>query len=272
MKIVYSQDCLGFSRKGHPESPERVEEAAEFLRDKGYEFIKPEKCSEEDLLRVHSRELVEKVRNGSFVSMDCPEYDGIYDYARLSAGGAIRAAEVEGFSLMRPPGHHATRNSVGGFCYFNSIAVAVRKLGRKTLIVDIDRHHGNGTQDIFLGSGRVEYVSLHGTGYPGTGVRSVKNCHNHLFREHTGEDEYMKILDRLLNLDQSFDLLAVSAGFDTYKEDSLGSKIHLTTKSYRSLGQRLSELDIPTFFVLEGGYVPEKLGENIDSLVSGFES
>ncbi len=270
MKVVYSAECLEFHRSGHPESPERVEKAAEFLKSKGYEFVRPKKCSKEDLSSVHSRKLVEKVRKGNFVSMDCPAYDGIYDHARLSVGGALKAAEINGFSLMRPPGHHATRNNVGGFCYFNNIAVAVEKLGRRTLVVDVDRHHGNGTQDIFFGSENVEYVSLHGTGYPGTGFRSEKNCHNHIFREPTGEDKYMKVLDSLLNLNGKFDILAVSAGFDTYKEDPLASKLSLSTESYRRVGQRLSELDLPTFCVLEGGYNPPELGENIHSFIQGL--
>ena len=272
MKIVYSKRCLEFHRSGHPESPERVEKAAEFLRERGYEFAEPEKCREEDLLEVHDKGLVEKIKEGGFHSMDCPDYEDIYGYARLSVGGAMKAAEINGFSLMRPPGHHATRDSIGGFCYFNNIAVAVEKLGKRTLIADIDRHHGNGTQDIFLGSDTVEYVSLHGTGYPGTGIKSKKNCHNHLFRRRVGEEEYMEILDELLSLGKEFELLAVSAGFDTYKEDPLGSKIHLSTESYRRLGQRLAELNLPTFCVLEGGYVPEKLGENIHSFVQGLES
>jgi len=204
--------------------------------------------------------------------MDCPSYEGIYDYVRLSVGGALKAAEINGFSLMRPPGHHATRDSIGGFCYFNNIAVAVEKLGKRTLIVDIDRHHGNGTQDIFLGSDKVKYVSLHGTGYPGTGAESKQNCRNHLFRRRVGEEEYMEVLDQLLSSDQEFELLAVSAGFDTYKEDPLASKIHLSTESYRTVGQRLSELNLPTFCVLEGGYMPGKLGENIHHFLQGMES
>ncbi|MFP4116887.1 MAG: histone deacetylase family protein [Candidatus Aenigmatarchaeota archaeon] len=271
MKIVYSKECLQFGSKGHPESPSRVEKAKKFLEKKGYEFLKPGKCSEEDLRSVHSRRLIEKVKNEEFSNPDCPNYHGIYDYARLSVGGALEAAEINGFSLMRPPGHHATRDSVGGFCYFNSIAVALEKFGHRALIVDIDRHHGNGTQDIFLGSERVEYVSLHGPGYPGTGTALKENYHNHLFRKRVGEGEYMKVLDKLLNLDREFDILAVSAGFDTYKQDPLASKIHLSTESYRSIGQRLAELELPVFCVLEGGYSAGKLGENIHSFLQGLQ-
>lgn len=272
MKIVYNSKCLEFSRSGHPESPERVAKAADFLKEKGYEFMEPEKCRKEDILEVHSQELVRKVEEGNFRSMDCPAYEDIYEYARLSVGGAIKAAEVNGFSLMRPPGHHATRERLGGFCYFNNIAVAVEKLDKRVLIVDIDRHHGNGTQDIFLGEENVEYVSLHGSGFPGTGRESEQNCHNHLFTSTVKDEGYLEVLDRMLSLDKEFDILAVSAGFDTYKEDPLASKIQLTTQSYRSIGQRLAELEIPVLSVLEGGYNSQKLGENIHSFLRGLEN
>lgn len=270
MKIVYSSQCLGYKKKGHPESPERVRKAAEFLRKKGYELVEPEKCSEEDLLSVHSKNLVKKVKSGNFASMDSPAYEGIYDYARLSAGGAIKAAEINGFSLMRPPGHHATPNRLGGFCYFNNLAVAVNKFDGRTLIVDIDRHHGNGTQKIFEGTESVEYISLHRSGYPGTGTESKENYRNHLFTEPPGDKEYLEVLDGILPDGKNFDLLAVSAGFDGYKEDPIGG-MDLTTDCYGGIGERLSELDLPCFCVLEGGYSPEKLGQNIDSFVQGLE-
>lgn len=271
MKIVYTPECLEFGIKGHPESPERVKKAAVFLKEKGYDFAEPEKCSDEDLLKVHSQELVRKVKKGNFRSMDCPSYEDIYDYARLSVGGALKAADIDGFSLMRPPGHHATSDSIGGFCYFNSLAVAVEKLDKDVLIVDIDRHHGNGTQDIFQGSESVEYVSLHGSGYPGTGTESSGNCHNHLFTSTVKDEKYLEILDRMLNLEKDFDILAVSAGFDSYKEDPLASKIQLSVESYRRIGQRLAELDLPTFCVLEGGYIGRKVGKAVHNFIEGLE-
>lgn len=262
MEIIFSPRCLEFGNPGHPESPERVRKAAEFLRNRDYEFVEPEPCSEEDLLQVHSRELVDKVKNGKFFSMDSPAYGNIYEYARLSVGGAIKAAETNSFSLMRPPGHHAGVDSLGGFCYFNNLAVAVEKLNKRTLIADFDRHHGNGTQEIFEGNDKVEYVSLHGGGYPGTGVEPTKNCRNHLFREPPGDEKYLEVLDDLLQIDKNFDLLAISAGFDGYREDPLGL-LGLSMDCYRKIGERLSELDLPVFCVLEGGYVADKLGELI---------
>jgi acetoin utilization deacetylase AcuC-like enzyme len=103
----------------------------------------------------------------------------------LAAGAALGAQEIalsgeNVFSLMRPPGHHAGRDSLGGFCYFNNIAIAIAKALikiKKAVILDLDCHHGNGTQDIFLGDNRVLYISLHQSPlYPGTGLKSAKNC------------------------------------------------------------------------------------------------
>ncbi len=272
MKIVYTQECLNFYKKGHPESPQRVRKAAEFLRNKGYDFVVPDMCREEDLLRVHDKSLVKRVKRGSFSSVDCPDYENIYYYARLSAGGAIKAADINGFSLMRPPGHHATTDNVGGFCYFNSISVAVSSVVGRVLIVDIDRHHGNGTEDIFRGSDHVEYISLHGPGYPGTGTESYDNCHNHVFRNRTSEEEYLEVLDTMLKGKEDFDILAVSAGFDTHEEDPLGSQIDLSTEFYRTVGKRLGELEIPTFCVLEGGYSPGNMGKSIHQFIKGLGS
>ncbi|MBM3200454.1 histone deacetylase, partial [Candidatus Woesearchaeota archaeon] len=160
MEIVFSDKCLKFKQEGHPESPERVRLAYEHLKDY-YKIVKPSACFDKELLNAHTKRLVDSVKNKSFYDADCPLYDNIFDYASLSAGAAIMAAKKQGFSLMRPPGHHAGKDSLGGFCYFNNIAVAVKSLGKKTLILDIDAHHGNGTQDVFLGDENVTYVSLH---------------------------------------------------------------------------------------------------------------
>jgi len=160
MKIVYSPICIEYSLPDKAESPERVGKAARFLKNH-YIFIKPKPAADEDLLRVHTEDLVNKVNTRAFNDPDCPGYERIYEYAKLAAGGAILAAEENSFSLMRPPGHHAGTNHLGGVCYFNNIAVAIRKQGKRTLIVDIDGHHGNGTEEIFLGDKNVTYISLH---------------------------------------------------------------------------------------------------------------
>ena len=273
MKIIFDERCLEFNEPGHPESPERVRHAAEYLRGR-YKFMKPEPAREEDLLRVHTLGLIESVKNLTFYDLDCPRYPNIYDYALLAAGGAILASEVGGFSLMRPPGHHVGRDFLGGFCYFNNIAIAVKRSGKRTLILDIDAHHGNGTQDIFLGDPQVVYVSLHRSPlYPGTGLSSVQNCLNFPLPARCGERTYLETLDRALDQAlQGFkpEQVAISAGFDGYERDPLAS-LGLPTAAYREIGARIAKLGLPVFAALEGGYVAEALGPNIEAFIEGLE-
>lgn len=277
-KIIFSEKCLGYGQ-WHIEGPERVRKAAEVLKGLGYEFLKPEPASEDDLLRVHDTDYVWNVKKSLVADPDTPAYDNIFEFARFSAGGAILAAKVGGFSIMRPPGHHAGRNGAAlgaytrGFCYFNNIAVAVKHLDRRTLILDIDGHHGNGTQEIFLGDKKVTYVSLHRhPNYPGTGVVSEANCLNFPLPPDCGDEVHIKTLDKALSsVDvEMFEVVAVSAGFDTHVGDlaSLG----LTEKGYRKIGKRIAGLGKPTFFVLEGGYQGENIGKDIDELLKAFEA
>jgi acetoin utilization deacetylase AcuC-like enzyme len=275
-KIVFSEKCLAYG-SWHVEGPARVRKAYEILKERGYEFLEPEPASEEDLLRVHDDEYVWMLKKGLIEDGDTPAYENIFEYAKLSAGGAILAAEVKGFSIMRPPGHHAGRNGAAlgantrGFCYLNNIAIAVRHLGKPTLILDIDGHHGNGTQEIFYGDDKVMYVSLHRhPHYPGTGAVSEANCLNFPLWGDCGDEAYLETLDGALGMVDvgRFEVVAVSAGFDTHIGDlaSLG----LTEKGYTEIGKRIAALKKPTFFVLEGGYVGEQIGKDIDELLKGF--
>lgn len=235
--------------------------------------------SEEALLKVHDDDYVWMVKKGLAEDADTPAYDNIYEYARLSAGAAVLAAEAEGFSLMRPPGHHVGKGGAAlgaatrGFCYFNNVAVAVRQADRHALILDIDGHHGNGTQEIFYGDDRVTYVSLHRhPHYPGTGYVSEGNCLNFPLRADCGDAVYLATLEKALRMvdKDKFEIVAVSAGFDAHAEDlaSLG----LTEKGYVEIGRRIAALDKPTFFVLEGGYQGKHVGRDIDQLLRGFEN
>lgn len=276
-KIVFSEKCLKYGL-WHIEGPMRVKRAYEILKDRGYEFVEPEPASEEDILRVHDPDYVNSLKKGLIEDPDTPAYEGIYEYARLSAGGAILAAMINGFSLMRPPGHHAGRRGAAlgaytrGFCYLNNVAIAVKKLDRPTLILDIDGHHGNGTQEIFLGDEKVTFISLHRyPHYPGTGYRSEANCLNFPLPAECGEDLYLRTLNealRMVDLDK-VEVIAVSAGFDTFAGDlaSLG----LTEKSFIEIGRIIAKIGKPTFFVLEGGYIGENVGRAVDALLRNFQ-
>jgi acetoin utilization deacetylase AcuC-like enzyme len=276
-KIIFSEKCLGYGQY-HVEGPARVRKAADVLKSLGYDFVQPEPASEDDLLKAHDADYVWNVKKSLVDDPDTPAYDNIFEFARLSAGGALLAAKVGGFSIMRPPGHHAGRSGAAlgaytrGFCYFNNIAVAVRHLNRPTLILDIDGHHGNGTQEIFEGDSKVTYLSLHrAPHYPGTGDANMGNALNFPLWSDCGDEAYLETLDgalSMLDLDR-FEQVAVSAGFDTYKGDlaSLG----LTEKGYRAIGKRVAALKKPVFFVLEGGYDGENNGRAIHCLLEAFE-
>lgn len=273
MKILFSKRCLEYEKNGHPESPERVKSTYEFLKKKKFDFLEPRLCSRKDLLLVHDKEFVDSVKDGNFYDPDTPNLPEMYDYARLSAGSAIEAMKIaledeKTFSLMRPPGHHAGRNGKAlnapslGFCYFNNIAIACRKaldFVKKVAIIDIDCHFGNGTQDIFLGNPKILYTSLHRFEYgfyPGSGSKSEDNCLNYPLSYETTEKEYLDTLNNALTNVKKFnpDLVAISAGFDTHKNDPLTGGLGLKTTSFRKIGILLANLKKPSFTVLEGGY------------------
>jgi acetoin utilization deacetylase AcuC-like enzyme len=283
MLIIYSPRCLEYAAAGHPESPERIRATRALLEKESHTWLAPEPCSEQDILRVHSPAMLEALKSGSFSDPDTPYFANIYELARLSAGAAILASEkaLQGepaFSLMRPPGHHAERDRIMGFCYFNNIAIAVAKVleenprVQKVAILDFDCHHGNGTEAIFRGDERVLFVSLHQSPcYPGTGLRSAGNIVNYPLPPGTTPDKFMAALDSALGkiAELKPDLLAISAGFDAYKHDPI-TQMGLEIETYRHIGAHIAKLGpLPAFAVLEGGYAPE-LPECVSAFVDGW--
>lgn len=284
MKIFYSPECLSYSHPGHPESPARARYTYEYLEKNGLEFIDPEPCSDEDIILAHTTKLLESVKNESFVDFDTPAFTGVFNIAKLSAGSAINAAmhcldkKENTFSLMRPPGHHATRNNLGGFCYFNNIAIACLKAQKdndnvkKVAIVDFDCHHGNGTEDIMLGKKDFLYLSLHQSPlYPGTGQASRDNCINYPLQANTSPEQYLSALEEGLQQVEKFnpDLLAVSAGFDSYKLDPI-TNLSLEKITFYETGKMLAGLKKPSFAVLEGGYSKD-LPDCVYQFLKGFD-
>src|ERR1700690_2782311 len=276
-KIVYSEKCLGYGT-WHIEGPQRVKAAYDILQAKGYSFVEPTPASDDEILSVHDADYLFNVKKGLVEDSDTPAYANIYEFARLSVGSALLASKINGFSLMRPPGHHVGRNGAAlgvytrGFCYLNNIAIAVKESRKRTLILDIDGHHGNGTQEIFQSDEKVVYVSLHqAPNYPGTGDFTEGNCINFALPGDFGGKRYLETLDKALGMVDlaKFESIAVSAGFDTHLGDL--ATLGLVERDYFEIGKRVARLKRPSFFVLEGCYVGEKVGLDIDSLLKGYE-
>ncbi|HTS16779.1 MAG TPA: histone deacetylase [Verrucomicrobiae bacterium] len=292
MVILYSPRCLDYAAVGHPESPERIRPTVGQLQREFHTWEVPTPCTDEDILRVHTSGLLEALRCGEFEDADTPFFPGILEIAKLSAGAAILAAEhalagKAAFSLMRPPGHHAERDRIMGFCYLNNIAIAVAKTlhaspnVRRVAILDFDCHHGNGTEDIVRGDERVLFVSLHQSPcYPGTGLSSDGNVVNYPLAPGTGPKEFLAAFDDALTRIRRFDpqLLAVSAGFDSYKEDPI-THMGLEVDTFYEIGRRVADLtqltdpgtaQLPCFAVLEGGYSRE-FPHCVDAFIGGWE-
>lgn len=269
VKIITDARCTAYSSRGHPERPARVAKSVEFLKTQSelpIEWTTPGPAADEVILRAHSPEHLARLRIPHDFDGDTPFYDGIEDHARRSAGAALAALQFArtgqvSFSLMRPPGHHATRDQAMGFCFLNNIAIAVlhaKATGAKRVAVfDFDVHHGNGTEAILLNEAGTAFFSIHQFPcYPGTGAEDVgNNCFNYPVPPYTPQTEYRATLAQALADLKQFapELVAVSAGFDAYARDPLAQG-SLEEEDYHWLGRELRTLGVPLFSLLEGGY------------------
>lgn len=211
--------------------------------------------------------------------------------ARWSANSAVHAAHevLSGaaacYALARPPGHHATSDQAGGYCYLNNSAIAAQVLRTrysKVAVIDVDVHHGNGTQSIFYERGDVLTVSLHADpvrfypffwGYAnerGAGAGIGANCNFPLARG-TADDDYLQTLDRALQTIDSFaaDAIVIALGLDAYEGDPFQG-LAITTEGFGRIARRIAELKLPTVISQEGGYLCDQLGSNLSSFLREF--
>ncbi len=278
MTRVFSDlSTASYRTPGHPETPERISRSYERLRSAGHELELPDiPATEADVLLCHGPEHFVRVKDGTFSDADTAHFPGIEKTALISLSGALSASNAAAqsaaaFSLMRPPGHHAGRDRVSGFCYFNNIAIAAARLKGRVAILDVDVHHGDGTEELMTRREGVLFASLHQVPlYPGTGLRSHDNILNFPLPPGTGEAAYLKTLEGVLEALLAFKpaVLAVSAGFDTYKEDPI-AQLKLEKKTYARMGRMIAQTGLPRFAALEGGYA-EDLPVLIENFLSGF--
>ncbi|HEX8311092.1 MAG TPA: histone deacetylase [Chthoniobacteraceae bacterium] len=284
MTILHDERSTGYATAGHPERPERVSRTAEHLRRAHplWPWQTPPPAEREAILRAHSERQLARVEAGEHFDADTPSYDGIFEHAARAAGAAIECARLavrgqRAFSLMRPPGHHATRDKAMGFCYLNSVAIAaldaVNSGIARVSIWDFDAHHGNGTEAICAGNDQVRYVSFHEhPAYPGTGSHSRGNCFNFPISAESPRSRQVATLRHTWGCVLEFapQLILVSAGFDGYVRDPLCS-LSLEVEDYGSCGKWISESAIPCGAILEGGY-SDDLPLLIDAFLSAWDS
>ncbi len=253
MLIVYSRKYEEKYPANPVENPDRVRLPSDELARSGYQFIEPKPASLDAIRIVHGTEHIDRVR-----------MSGNFEAALLASGGAICAAELAmqgepAFALVRPPGHHAAANRAWGMCYFNNMAIAMKNIrprAKRALIIDIDLHFGDGTVSIFRGDQNVKIVN----------PWSVDENFEYLNMD---ESRY---LSQVKGAFQGFDydIIGVSAGFDTYLED--WGKL-LKREDFCKIGEVIKEgaemCDGHRFAVLEGGYHPH-LKWCIKSFIEGF--
>ena len=223
----------------------------------------------------------------------CPIGPDTYQAAMASANSAVAAAAAVGggdrfaYALCRPSGHHAFADMAGGFCFLNNSAIAAQWLrGRhdRVAVLDIDVHHGNGTQDIFYHRSDVLAVSVHRDpadyypffwGYADQVGAAAGQGHNLnvLLAEGSGDTEFLAAVDTARDRIRAFDpgALVIALGLDAAEDDPLRG-LRVTTPGFRRIGRAIAELGLPTVLVQEGGYVCDALTDNLASFLTGVLS
>ncbi len=285
--VITDQRCLTYHLPGHPERPARIENTVKTLQTQEGLAIqwKQPNLPPENLLRLgHSESHLESLKSPKAdFDGDTPAYPPINEHARRSVGGALDALQLSlngqpAFSLLRPPGHHATQNRAMGFCYLNSVGIsalhASANLGKRVAVFDFDVHHGNGTESLLLNQQNTAFFSVHQHRcYPGTGLANAgDNCFNFPLPPRTPRKEYRDILRRALTKLTQWkpDIIAISAGFDAYARDPIAQET-LEAEDFRWLGRQIARQNLPCYSILEGGY-SDDLPQLIFAYLNGIQT
>jgi acetoin utilization deacetylase AcuC-like enzyme len=298
--LISSASFLSHETGFHPETPRRLDVIHQALEGDPHVWsrltqVEPEVASEADIARCHTPEMIDCVRRASREGQQRLDPDTVisaesFDVARLAAGAGIRAVDLvldgtldNAFAALRPPGHHARPEAAMGFCLFNNAGIAARYAQARyqldhILIIDWDVHHGNGTQELFYADPSVFYFSTHQYPfYPGTGAATetgegsgIGATLNVPLAARTPAVIHREAFSRALRrIDGIFhpDLIIISAGFDSGRDDLLGqlmladSDFFEMTKEVMDLAARRCSHRIVA--LLEGGYNLEKLGPSV---------
>jgi len=282
MKVIYDKKHLLHKpetcQPGHPEVSKRVENILHSVREAGHKIISPKSYGLDVIQTVHSKDYIEYLSSSGgkkIVEKDnrycfadnTPILEHTFDAARAAANCALTGADLlidgesKAYALCRPPGHHSGNNYCLGFCYFNNAALAAKRLSdngkNKIAILDVDYHHGNGTQDIFYESDDVFYVSIHADpnfafphrwGFTEETGKKAGNGFNINFPMpmFTKESDYLDTLNQALEIINNFnaDFLIVSFGADTFTDDPLGT-FDLSEDAFLKLGEQIKKLNPP---------------------------
>ena len=289
-QVAFSKKFDRHHNSGHPENASRTSIMLKALKQSSFydeiDFIRPGLIDEKNVYDVHSREMVERIKEYSrntcsWLDLDTYVCRKDYETACLAAGGVLQLCRnviqdkiSNGFGLIRPPGHHATSEKSMGFCLLNNAAVAANILadeGKKIWIFDPDVHHGNGIQDIFYHRDDVLYQSYHlYPHFPGTGkiddVGEGKGCGYNInapLPYGTGETVVERIIDEIfLPIASSFnpDIAIICSGYDGHHTDRLGG-LRLTANFYGEIIKKVQKVQPKIVCTLEGGYSKKWIGK-----------
>jgi len=251
MKVIFHKRYTDVYAHDPAAEPGRMEAICRALEG-AYEFEKPIAAADADLKLCHTSSHIQDVKQ---------QNPSAYTTGKLAVGGAIKAAELAhdgeaAFGLIRPPGHHASPNSCWGFCYFNNMAISIKRLLnegkiKRAVVLDIDLHYGDGTANIFSDSPEVIY--FHPEGY--------------------SREAFMEALSWDLENASNYGIIAISAGFDRHEND--WGRL-LKTEDYQRIGELVKAHSLQNctgrrYGLLEGGYNHDVLGENVRALLEGLK-